>query len=138
MNNRIVFTGPLYLPNKFENNKQYVCYEVLKTNPPVAVPTHFFKIILCELKKDDSNKVERVLASYIIPNAPIPPNTPLRILIINYYIHYTVLIIETFAVPLSKVEQASGYLFFPNLVKAKLIDPNIMPPERQLPPPRHY
>lgn len=74
---RVVFTGPLYLPTKFENNKKYVCYEVLNTNPPVAVPTHFFKIILCELKNNENNKVERVLASYIIPNKAIPPDTPL-------------------------------------------------------------
>jgi endonuclease G len=37
----------LYLPNLVENGKKYVKYEVIGPND-VAVPTHFFKVILME------------------------------------------------------------------------------------------
>lgn len=42
-----VVTGPLYLPNLVENGRKYVKYEVIGSND-VAVPTHFFKVILME------------------------------------------------------------------------------------------
>jgi hypothetical protein len=44
-----VVTGPLYLPNLVENGRKYVKYEVIGPND-VAVPTHFFKVILMEAK----------------------------------------------------------------------------------------
>lgn len=104
-NFRVVFTGPLYLPNYYENNKKYVKYEVIG-DPPIAVPTHFFKVIMCELYKSP-NSVERIVASFIIPNQPISINTPLN----------------TFAVPLIKVEEASGLKFFTRLVQSRQLDP---------------
>jgi len=42
-----VVTGPLYLPKRESDNKSYVKYEVIGNNN-VAVPTHFFKVVLCE------------------------------------------------------------------------------------------
>jgi endonuclease G len=47
-----VFTGPLYMPVKQPNGKWLVAYEMIgpgdNREPNVAVPTHFFKVILGE------------------------------------------------------------------------------------------
>ncbi len=40
-----VYTGPLYVPVTGEDGKRYVHYEVIGANN-VAVPTHFFKVML--------------------------------------------------------------------------------------------
>lgn len=49
--------------------KKYIIYEVIGDNN-VAVPTHFFKIILCEVKEDMYD-----MEAYIIPNEPIDHRT---------------------------------------------------------------
>lgn len=56
-----VISGPLYLPNLEENGKRYVKYEVIGLNN-VAVPTHFYKIIILE------NEKVKDIEAYIIPN----------------------------------------------------------------------
>lgn len=40
-------TGPLYLAKTEANGKNYVKYEVIG-NAQIAVPTHFFKVLLIE------------------------------------------------------------------------------------------
>jgi DNA/RNA endonuclease G (NUC1) len=76
----------------------------------VHVPTHFFKVVLVRggandalasdeesEKRSPSKRSARVsAAAFVLPNAPIPPETPL----------------ETFAVPLAKLEAAAGLTFF--------------------------
>ena len=74
----------------------------------VHVPTHFFKVVLVRDPKPGANdalasdeeselRSARVsAAAFVLPNAPIPPETPL----------------ETFAVPLAKLEAAAGLTFF--------------------------
>ena len=66
----------------------------------VHVPTHFFKVVLVRGGDESStapNASRRpVAAAFVLPNAPIPPETPL----------------ETFAVPLAKLEAAAGLTFF--------------------------
>eukprot|EP01096_Ripella_sp_DP13-Kostka_P001151 TRINITY_DN11387_c0_g1_i1.p1 TRINITY_DN11387_c0_g1~~TRINITY_DN11387_c0_g1_i1.p1 ORF type:complete len:416 (+),score=131.06 TRINITY_DN11387_c0_g1_i1:55-1302(+) len=43
----LVFTGPLFLPEKDPvDGKYYVKYQVLGNPPSVAVPTHFFKFVV--------------------------------------------------------------------------------------------
>ncbi|MHC4958666.1 MAG: DNA/RNA non-specific endonuclease [Planctomycetota bacterium] len=42
-----VFTGPLYMPEKGSDGRTYVRYEVIGENH-VAVPTHFFKVMVSE------------------------------------------------------------------------------------------
>mgnify|MGYP005984345221 CR=1 FL=1 len=81
-------TGPLYLPRYFKiefcvslvitfccrkeaNGKNYVKYEVIGANH-VAVPTHFFKVVVCETK-DGQFEME----SYVMPNQVISDDTPL-------------------------------------------------------------
>jgi endonuclease G, mitochondrial len=88
-----VVTGPAFLPKK-EGSKWIMRYEVLgDSEPNVAVPTHFWKVILTQ---KGSNMM---LASLLLPNERIDDSTP----------------IEQFLVPLSKIEKATGLIFFENL-----------------------
>nr|XP_055023743.1 endonuclease G, mitochondrial-like [Misgurnus anguillicaudatus] len=93
--NVFVCTGPLYLPQQEPDGKMYVKYQVLGKNH-VAVPTHFFKILILEKARGD---VE--LRSYVMPNMPIDEKIPL----------------ESFLVPIESIERASGLLFVPNIMK---------------------
>ena len=67
-------------------------YNLLGEAPElVGVPTHFFKVILAT-----SPETKAVAAAaFVLPNAPIPADTPL----------------EKFAVPLERLEAASGLSF---------------------------
>lgn len=86
-----VITGPLFLPKQAHNGKWYVSYQVIGENPaeePVAVPTHFFKVIIAEY---DSWCEPYAL---IVPNERIDSSTPL----------------SEVAVPIAAVEKAAGFL----------------------------
>lgn len=96
--NVYVCTGPLYLPRKEADGKMYVKYQVIGKNH-VAVPTHFFKVIVME-----NNKQELSLESYVMPNQPIDDKTPLTL----------------FQVAPETVERAAGLLFFDKLSLNKL------------------
>ena len=90
-----VCTGPLYLPKKDPNDgKNYVKYQVKLAKKQykermtavfflffkfqvigdnqVAVPTHFFKVLVGEL---DNLQLE--MEAYVLPNEPIPDNVAL-------------------------------------------------------------
>lgn len=56
---------------KEANGKKYVRYEVIGANH-VAVPTHFYKVVVGETK---DGKLE--MEAFVMPNAPIDDNTPL-------------------------------------------------------------
>ncbi len=86
-----VITGPLFLPEKAEDGKKYVRYQVIGENN-VAVPTHYFKVI--RGKKDGVIKTE----AFIIPNQPIEQSVPL----------------ENFSVTLEKVERSAGIVLLGN------------------------
>ncbi|XP_059175316.1 endonuclease G, mitochondrial-like isoform X2 [Physella acuta] len=93
--NVYVCTGPLYLPRKEPDGKLYVKYEVIGENH-VAVPTHFFKIIVIE------NEVGQLeLQSYVMPNQPLP-----KVKLHNYLM------------PLEMIERAAGLNFFQNIPKS--------------------
>ncbi|KAI5699689.1 hypothetical protein M8J75_006974 [Diaphorina citri] len=104
--NVYVCTGPLYLPMKSPNGKKYVNYEVIGDSN-VAVPTHFFKIIVAE---NENGKL--VMENYVLPNAVISDSTPLT----------------SFMVPLDSIQRAAGFLFFEKLDKSKLISVNNQKP----------
>ncbi|XP_076822100.1 endonuclease G, mitochondrial-like isoform X2 [Clavelina lepadiformis] len=87
--NVYVCTGPLYLPRRENDGKLYVTYQVLEPNH-VAVPTHFFKVILCERQGHFD------LKSYMMPNEPVDPKIPLK----------------SFMVPVEVIERASGMFLF--------------------------
>ncbi|KAI4458155.1 endonuclease related [Holotrichia oblita] len=64
-------TGPLYLPRKEADGKNYVKYEVIGANN-VAVPTHFFKIVVAETENGELH-----MESYVMPNQVIDNNVAL-------------------------------------------------------------
>lgn len=83
-----VMTGPLYLPKQDADDKYRVHYEVIGSPPNVAVPTHFFKLVVGERAGDDKVAV----AAFVLPNAPIDNLTPLT----------------SFQVPVEAVERSAG------------------------------
>lgn len=87
--NVYVVTGPLYLPSVEADGKRYVKYQVIGPND-VAVPTHFFKMIMLE---DWYGR--REMKAYVMPNQEIAANTPL----------------ENFKTSIEKVERAAGMIF---------------------------
>lgn len=70
----------------------YIKYEVIGSHN-VAVPTHFFKVILCEKQGEFS------LYSYVLPNQPCDNSTPL----------------DRYLVPIDSIERAAGFLLFDKL-----------------------
>mmetsp|Transcript_12513 Transcript_12513/g.14599 ORF Transcript_12513/g.14599 Transcript_12513/m.14599 type:complete len:176 (-) Transcript_12513:879-1406(-) len=83
-----VVTGPLFLPN----DEGWVKYKVIGNNN-VAVPTHFYKIVVAQ----KANEVFQ--GGFLIPNSTFPEG---RALI-------------DFVVPIETIEQHSGHKFFPFL-----------------------
>ncbi|XP_013410102.1 endonuclease G, mitochondrial-like [Lingula anatina] len=96
--NVYVCTGPLYLPRKEPDGKTYVKYEVIGKNN-VAVPTHFFKVIVMENEKGDFH-----LQSFVMPNQALPDN-------INLF---------NYQVPVDSIERAAGLLMFEKLPRNRL------------------
>ncbi|VBB33773.1 unnamed protein product [Acanthocheilonema viteae] len=96
--NVYICTGPLFLPKLEKDGSLYIKYKVIGRNN-IAVPTHFFKVILIELM---DGKFE--LEAYILPNAVIPDDTPLT----------------SFMVPLDSIERSAGFLIFDKLPKNAL------------------
>ncbi|CAG0881798.1 unnamed protein product [Cyprideis torosa] len=95
--NVYVCTGPLYLPAYHEDGNKYVSYRVLGSNH-VAVPTHFFKLVVGERNNGDLD-----LEAYVMRNAEIDDKIPL---------HH-------FQVPPDTIERASGLLFFSAVHRSK-------------------
>ncbi|KAK6533207.1 nuclease [Arthrobotrys megalospora] len=90
-----VITGPLYLPKLGGDGKYRVSYEVIGSPPNVAVPTHFYKIILGESAVTPNPGAPVAIGAFVLPNAPIDNKTPLT----------------EFAVPVEMIEKASGLDF---------------------------
>ncbi|KAI9294508.1 DNA/RNA non-specific endonuclease, partial [Neoconidiobolus thromboides FSU 785] len=94
-----VITGPLYLPKKGDGfpdkEKWYVQYEVIGNPPNIAVPTHFFKVLLTVPKGGGAP----YLGAFLLPNAKIPEEVPL----------------ERFSTSIESIEKASGLIFFDKL-----------------------
>ena len=70
-----IFTGPLYLPRQYPDGKWRVTYEVIGSPPSVAVPTHFFKVIVAEGKDGDRGPVS--VGAFVLPNQEISNSTAL-------------------------------------------------------------
>ncbi|XP_070377652.1 endonuclease G, mitochondrial-like [Dermacentor albipictus] len=95
--NVYVCTGPLYLPRTENDGKKYVKYQVIGANH-VAVPTHFFKVVVAE-----TENAEFDLEAYVMPNSVIPDDTQLR----------------SFLVPVDTIERAAGLLLFDKIDRNK-------------------
>lgn len=83
-----VMTGPLYLPKECDDGKYRVTYEMVGSPPNIAVPTHFFKLVVGE--NISSEKIS--VAAFVLPNDVISNDTPLT----------------TFQVPVEALERSSG------------------------------
>ncbi|KAK6202273.1 mitochondrial nuclease [Scheffersomyces amazonensis] len=83
-----IMTGPLYLPKKGEDGKYRISYEVIGSPPNIAVPTHFFKLIVGESNGDEKISV----GAFVLPNEKISNDLPLT----------------TFQVPIDALERSSG------------------------------
>lgn len=113
-----VYTGPLFLPQlqgqdqayvklAFEGSKMSVSqaagkykmqYDMIgSAGPIIAVPTHFFKILLL------TEGEEYVMAAFVLPNQAIEQKVPLT----------------QFQVDLQAIETASGLIFFDQLDRTK-------------------
>lgn len=100
--NVYVCTGPLYLPRKEDDGKTYVKYEVIGANT-VAVPTHFYKVVVSEAADQKLH-----MEAYVMPNQVISNDTP----------------ISVFQVPPETVERAAGLLFFDQMNRKQLATVN--------------
>ena len=69
-----IFTWPLYLPRQYPDGKWRVSYEVIGNPPSVAVPTHFFKVIVAE-SNDETGPV--AVGAFVMPNQEINNSTAL-------------------------------------------------------------
>lgn len=87
-----IVTGPLYLPKKFPDGKFRVVYEVIGNPPNVAVPTHFFKLVVGETNG------ELAASAFVLPNDRISNDEQLT----------------SFQVPIESLERSSGLEFFKN------------------------
>lgn len=83
-----IMTGPLFLPKLGEDDKYRVTYEVIGSPPNIAVPTHFFKLIIGERNGDDKISV----GAFVLPNDKINNDEPLT----------------KFQVPVEALERSSG------------------------------
>ncbi|RHY62568.1 hypothetical protein DYB38_002140 [Aphanomyces astaci] len=91
-----VVTGPLFLPTRTPQGDSYeVQYPVVGSPPTaIAVPTHFFKVVLVQKPSTHSNAY--LAAGFVLPNQAIPDHTNLT----------------TFVRPIEYIEGVSGLLFF--------------------------
>lgn len=99
-----VVTGPLYLPSQSRNGGQWrMNYPLIGSVPQlIAVPTHFYKVVLTYGGKAGSNNYS--VGAFVMPNAEIDPGTPLA----------------RFSVRLDDLESVSGVSFFPKLISEEI------------------
>ncbi|KAG2181262.1 hypothetical protein INT43_008845 [Umbelopsis isabellina] len=98
-----VWTGPLFLPQKGVDNKFYMKYQVLGNPPSIAVPTHFYKVVLAQMNMTDTTYST---AAFLLPNQAIPIAT-----------HLT-----QFKVAKELIERASGLTFLTEKVTKMVRD----------------
>ncbi|XP_016980379.1 endonuclease G, mitochondrial isoform X1 [Drosophila rhopaloa] len=106
-----VCTGPLYKPKQRLGGKLGVEYEMIGLNL-VAVPTHFFKVIMVESKLQLGKPY---MEGYVLPNAPIPDDLPLR----------------SFLCDIREIEHYAGLKFFDGLRRSAIFGSNY-PSESQV------
>eukprot|EP00242_Pyramimonas_sp_CCMP2087_P005292 CAMPEP_0198203348 /NCGR_PEP_ID=MMETSP1445-20131203/6615_1 /TAXON_ID=36898 /ORGANISM="Pyramimonas sp., Strain CCMP2087" /LENGTH=365 /DNA_ID=CAMNT_0043874695 /DNA_START=122 /DNA_END=1219 /DNA_ORIENTATION=+ len=90
-----VVTGPLYLPTRTESGWTLVHPMIGQPPSMVAVPTHFFKIILAECTNMNGG-THQAVGAFVVPNMDIDPQIPLN----------------TWIVPLEDLEAAAGLQVF--------------------------
>lgn len=102
-NSVYIVTGPLYLPKKDADGKFRVTYEVIGNPPNVAVPTHFFKIVVAEKPVGNPGTSDVAVGAFVLPNDKITNDTPLT----------------SFSVPVEAIERSTGVEFLGKLTVKK-------------------
>lgn len=98
-----VITGSLFLPTKDDSDGKWrVTYEVIGNPPTVAVPTHFYKIIVGESSDSGQSDDGVAVGAFILPNKYISEDTNLT----------------SFSASVNDIETNSGLMFFPNLTSS--------------------
>ncbi|KAG5461590.1 MAG: hypothetical protein BJ554DRAFT_6195, partial [Olpidium bornovanus] len=95
-----VFTGPLYLPDPVTKEVRYKTIGNGDPSSLVAVPTHFYKVILAVGGRGEP----QAIGGFVVPNAPIQDGARL----------------DAFAVDVDYIERASGLEFFDRLDKKRI------------------
>ncbi|KAH8419328.1 hypothetical protein KR222_005370, partial [Zaprionus bogoriensis] len=90
-----VYTGSIYLPREMKSNNWYLEFQP-EDNTIIAVPTHFFKIIIIDPKQANSTPYAE---AYVLPNTTINDRTELRTLLSD----------------VRDIENATGLKFFEGL-----------------------
>lgn len=99
-----IVTGPLYLPKVDPvDGKSRVSYEVIGNPPNIAVPTHFFKLIVGENPTNSPNTDNISIAAFVLPNEVISNETKLT----------------DFEVPVNALERSTGLEFFQKVPEDK-------------------
>ncbi|XP_045168695.2 nuclease EXOG, mitochondrial-like [Mercenaria mercenaria] len=92
--NVYVISGPIMVPEKQEDGKKFVKYQVIGENH-VAVPTHLYKVIIVE----DKYGKPAAVSSFVVPNEPVG------------FEHH----LKEFEVELFELEHVLGVKLVPNL-----------------------
>lgn len=88
-----VMTGPLYLPKRDPTDGKFrVTYEMIGNPPNVAVPTHFFKLIVAEKPINNKSNEKIAVEAFVLPNEQISNDTKLT----------------DFIVPIDAIERSTG------------------------------
>lgn len=90
-----VYTGSIYLPREMKSNNWYLEFQP-EDNTIIAVPTHFFKIVIIDPKQLNSTPYAE---AYVMPNANLSDHTELRTLLSD----------------VRDIENATGLRFFDGL-----------------------
>lgn len=99
-----IVTGPLYLPKMDPvDGKLRVSYEVIGNPPNIAVPTHFFKLIVGENPTNNPSTENISIAAFVLPNEVISNETKLT----------------DFEVPVNALERSTGLQFFQKVPEDK-------------------
>ncbi|XP_017097675.2 endonuclease G, mitochondrial [Drosophila bipectinata] len=99
-----VCTGPLYKPHQKDGGKFGVEYEMIGLNM-VAVPTHFFKVIMVESILPMGKPY---MEGYVLPNAEIPKDLTLR----------------SFLCDIREIEHYAGLKFFDGIRRSAIFGSN--------------
>ena len=104
-----VVTGPLFVPHLEKGplagagGTGWRANHALLGAPPelVAVPTHFFKVVLVEPGGEDGKGTLPAVGAFVMPNEKIDPKRPL----------------SDFIVPVGALEAVAGLEFFPEVLR---------------------
>ncbi|EDW87354.1 endonuclease G, mitochondrial [Drosophila yakuba] len=91
------YTGSIYLPRELKSNSWFLEFQS-EERTMVAVPTHFFKILVIDQKIEGGDTIPYAEA-YVMPNSPLNNNVELRTLLSD----------------VREIENATGLRFFEGL-----------------------